>query len=136
MELQCNLGWLAVSISLWGWWLARRRGAKQGSLLPAVAVQWTALAIVTAILLPVISVTDDLHDCQLPAEVKRSLVQSDRHSASEATLDIVPFALARPALAMNLLRPRRIGFLALEQRAPLQQMGYLHPLWSRPPPAS
>jgi hypothetical protein len=136
VELIFNLGWLAVAIFLWGLWLSGVRGAEKKSLLPAVAVQAVALAMLTAILLPVISITDDLHSCQLPAEVKRSVLQGDRQLAPAAAPGMLPVSLALLALCMNLLRPRRLGMLAVDQPGRPQAGGYVHSLWSRPPPAA
>jgi hypothetical protein len=135
VELLSNLAWLAVAISLWVYWLAHRRGTRSKSLLPAVGVQVMALLMVTAISLPVISITDDLHAGQLPAEVERS-VRNDRHLAPAAPASIVPFALALLVFCLNSLRPRRISYIAAEQPARLQPLGHLRTLWSRPPPAA
>lgn len=134
VELLFNLGWLAVTVFLWGLWLTRPRGAAKRANLPAIAVQVMALAMLTTILLPVISITDDLHSCQLPAEVKRSVLQGDRQLSPAATPNILPFTLVLLALCMNLLRLRRLGSVA-EEKTPHQPMrGYIHTLWCRPPP--
>lgn len=134
VELLSNFAWLTAVIPLWGLWLVRQRGARTGSVLPAVGVQLMALAMLTAILLPVISITDDLHGGQLPAEVKRSVLQSDRQLSPAAMPGILPFALALLAVSVNLRRSRRLGFLAGEQPAQPQMRGYVHSLWCRPPP--
>lgn len=136
VEILFNLGWLAVTISFWGLWLRRRRGVGKRAALPAVAVQLMALTMLTAILLPVISITDDLHSSQLPAEVKRSVLQSDRQLAPAAAPGILPFALALLAMCMNLRRPCKVGLLAGEVPAQLEMRGYAHSLWCRPPPAT
>jgi hypothetical protein len=136
VELLFNFAWLAVAISLWGLWLVRRRGARKGTVLPTVAVQLMALAMLTAILLPVISITDDLHCGQLPAEVKRSVLQSDRQLSPAAPPGVLPVALALLALGMNLLFPRGVGFVALERSAQRQTLGHYQHLWTRPPPVA
>jgi len=69
MELLCNLVWVAVTVALWSSWLVRRRQARTASILPAIAVQLISLAALTAILLPAISITDDLQASNNPAEV-------------------------------------------------------------------
>lgn len=134
MELLSNFAWLAVVIPLWGLWLVRQRGARTRSVLPAVAVQLMALAMLTAILLPVISITDDLHGGQMPAEVKRSVLQADRQISPSAPAGLVPFALALPALCMKSLLPRGVALIALEEPAERQTRAHLRHLWSRPPP--
>lgn len=135
LELLSNLAWLVVAISMWGLWFVRR-GMRKRSLIPAIGAQAIALAMLTVILLPAISITDDLHACQLPAEIRRSVLQSDRHLNPAAPPGVLPFALALLALCTNSLEPRGITCLAVEQRAPLHIHGYLRSLWSRPPPSS
>lgn len=95
-----------------------------------------ALAMLTAILLPVISITDDLHASQLPAEMKRSVLQGDRQLSHAAAPGILPFALALLALCMNLLRPRKLGFFVGEQSTPPQMGDYARWYWCRPPPTA
>lgn len=136
LELLFNLAWLVVAVSLWGLWLVRRCSVRKGSLLPALGAQVIALAILTAVLLPVISMTDDLHACQLPAEIRRSVVQSDQHLTPVAPPNVVTFALALLGLCMSLPDFRRSSSLAVEQPAILQMRGFFRSLWSRPPPVA
>lgn len=135
MELLSNLVWLAVSISLWGLWLWRRRGGRKGSLVPGVGLQIVALAMLTAVLLPPISLTDDLHSCQLPAEIKRTVVRSDRPLAPVAPPGVLPFLFALGAFCLSLPGLRTVSFLTREELPPRQSRGHHLSLWSRPPPA-
>lgn len=136
LELLSNLVWLAVAISFWGSWFLRRHGVRKASLLHAVGTEVIALAMLTTVLLPAISITDDLHACQLPAEIKRSILQSDRRLSPAAPPSIQPFPLAMLALfCMSPLDYRGMTFLAVEQPTRPQTRGYLRSLWSRPPPA-
>lgn len=134
VELLSNFAWLAIVVPLWGLWLVRQRGARTGSVLPAAVVQVMALAMLTAILLPVISITDDLHGGQLPAEVKRSVLQADRQLSSSAPAGLVPFALALLALCIDSLLLRGIAIVVLEQDLDRQTRAHLRHPWSRPPP--
>jgi len=135
VELLSNLVWLAVAISLWGLWFWRRRDPREGSLVPRVGLQVIALAMLTAILLPPISITDDLHGCQLPAEIKRTVVRSDQPLAPATPSSILPYALALVAFWLCPLHLNKIAFFAVEEMAPRQRSGHLLSLWSRPPPA-
>jgi hypothetical protein len=136
LELLSNLVWLAVAISLWGLWFLRRRGVGKRSLFHSVGTEVIALAMLTTILLPAISITDDLHACQLPAEIKRSVLQSDRHLSPAARPRVQPFPLALLALfCMSPLDYGGMTFVAVEQPTRSFMRGYLRSLWSRPPPA-
>lgn len=134
VELLSNLVWLAIAISLWGLWLWRRRGPREGSLCPHVGLQVIALAMLTAILLPPISITDDLHSCQLPAEIRRTVMRGDQPFAPVAPPSILPFALTLMAFYLVSLCPRKATLLTLEESDTRQMRGHLVSQWSRPPP--
>jgi len=135
MELVCNLAWVAVAIVLWSDWLARRRRAKSGSMLPAIAVQLIALCALTAILLPVISITDDLQSANNPAEVERSAAKRNQLLAAQSSHG-APGAIA---LMVPHLRPcflRRLAILPVDFAAPARGSAQLLAWWSRPPPVA
>ena len=136
MELLSNLAWFAVAVSLWGWWSVRRRSARKGPFVQDASAELIALVMLTAILLPAISITDDLHACQLPAEIRRSVLQSDRRLTPAAPPGILPFTLALLALLMSSLKRCRIAYLAAERPASLPPWSYVPFLWGRPPPAA
>jgi len=132
MELVCNLAWLAVAIVLWSDWFARKRRAKCGSLLPAIGLQLVALCALTAILLPVISITDDLQSANNPAEVERGAAKRNLLLGSQS--HSVPGAIA---LMVPHLRPcslRRLAILPLDFSAPAQGSTHYTARWSRSPP--
>jgi hypothetical protein len=136
MELLCNLAWAALTAALWSCWFARRRRAKTASILPAIAVQFISLAALTAILLPVISITDDLQAANNPAEVERSAGKREHlisiQQANHGTPGIV--ALAVPTLHPCLLT--RFSLMAADSAVPAQGTAHLRTQWSRPPPAA
>lgn len=136
MELLFNVAWLTVAISLWGLWFVRRRCARKGSLRRSVPAEVIALAMLTTILLPAISITDDLHSCQLPAEIKRSVLQSNQHLAPAASPSVLPFALALLVLLMYPLNGGIVSFLTGEVLVRRQMWSYAHSIWCRPPPAA
>lgn len=137
LELLSNLVWLAVAIALWGSWFLRRSGPRKASLLHSVRAEAIALAMLTAILLPAISITDDLHPCQLPAEIRRSVMQGDQHLNHAAPPSIHPFPLALLALfCISALDHRKLACLVMEPPVQPQMRGYFPSLWSRPPPAA
>lgn len=136
MELVCNLAWLTVAIVLWGSWFARGRRATRGSLLPAIAVQLIALCALTAILLPAISITDDLQASNNPAEVERSTAKRNQFLSSCHALHGAPgtIALMVPSLRHSFLR--RLAILPTTSDVPAQGTAYLIAPWSRPPPVA
>jgi len=136
MELFCNLAWVAVTVALWGSWFVRRRHARTVSILPAIAAQLISLAALTAILLPVISITDDLQAANNPAEVERSAGKRDHLFSFQQALHGAPgiVALVVPAFRPSLLT--RFSLLPTDSADPSEGTTHLLAPWSRPPPAA
>jgi hypothetical protein len=136
MELLCNLVWVAVTLALWSIWLVRQRHAKTASILPAIAVQLISLAALTAILLPVISITDDLQAANNPAEVERSAGKRDHLISFQQAHHGAPGIVA---LVVPVLRPSfltRFSLLPTDFAVPTQGTTHAFTQWSRPPPAA
>lgn len=115
-------------------WLAGRRRLRRATLLPRIGVQIIAFAMMTVILLPAISVTDDLHACAIPAEVERTCGWNHRILASVESPHSFPVALA---LLESLLRPtslRTVTLIAPEKPISRNPTESGSKLWSRPPP--
>ena len=136
VELLSNLAWAAVVIVLWGAWLGGRRCRGGRSLLPATAAQLVALAMLSATLLVVISVTDDLQASQSPAEVVRVCTSSDRHFSAGQPTHRPPAALAMLAFFATSTRLRTVGFLTADESYPHREITHFRVLWSRPPPSA
>ena len=134
MELLSNLSWAALILALFGWWLAHPRSEREGSLLPGKSTQLAALLILSAILLPVISLTDDLQAAHNPAEVS-TVARNERHFSPNAPLHLLPIAPGLPVFGLRSLHLRRVAFLAMETAAPVWDQRAGAALWSRPPPA-
>jgi hypothetical protein len=134
MELLCNLGWLAVTLALWGFWCAQGRQMNRRSLLPAIAAQLISLCALTAILLPVISITDDLQASNNPAEVERGAGKRNQFLCAYHVPHGIPGTIA---LTVSGLRPpllRRLAFLTDDFAVPAQGTAQVLAQWSRPPP--
>ena len=135
MELLCNLVWVAVTVALWSSWLVRRRQARTASILPAIAVQLISLAALTAILLPVISITDDLQAANNPAEVERSAGKRDHlfslHQAHQGVSGIVALVAHSPRPSLL----TKFSLLPADSAIPSVGVAHLLAPWSRPPPA-
>ena len=125
-----------MAISLVGAWVGDRRRRGSAPLLPGTGVQLVALAMLSAMLLVVISVTDDLQAGQSPAEVVRVCTSSDRHFSAGQPTHRPPAALALLAFFATPTRLRTIAFLTADQWHPHREIAHLHTLWSRPPPSA
>ena len=136
VEILFNLIWATVIIALWGVWLRRRRCGRKAYLLPGVGIQIIALAMLSAVLLPVISITDDLQPYHNPAEVQRTCDRNDRHSSLAKSPHSLPVALALLASYLRPQRLRTIAILTAVEATPRQQVAYSHTLRSRPPPSA
>jgi hypothetical protein len=134
VELLSNLAWVAVSIALWVVWIGCRRRTHRHSLIPELGLQLVALGILTAILLPVISVSDDLQACHNPAEVEHPCGKSDHDLSAGHAPCRLPVALASTAASLMPSRPRTLAFLSASDATPLRETSPFRALWSKPPP--
>ncbi len=134
MEILSNLIWITVALALWGLWLVRGRSARSTPRSCGIAGQLTALATLTLILLPVISVSDDLHAAQNPAEVERTCVRSDQHLIRPDAVQPAPAALAIFISFLLLASPRTIAFLNPPSPAVRGPVAHVRVPVSRPPP--
>lgn len=136
MELLSNLVWIAVALALWSVWLIDRRHGRGASLRPGIGAQLSALAVLTLILLPVISVSDDLQASQNPAEVERTCLRNDRHLLPPEASPPPPAALAVVITWLLPASPRTIAFLCPPASPRSRQRAYVRLLASRPPPVA
>jgi hypothetical protein len=129
MEIVLNLVWMllaAVSVRLWLRY-ASREGASRRT-------QVAALAMLTVILFPVISVTDDLQTAQNPAEIdcgaRRNHEVSCSHSIHPMVAAVSPQVFDEPSF----------GFLRFVVSSsfpvPTVYNPALAPIQNRPPPAA
>ncbi|MGB7266570.1 MAG: hypothetical protein WBC92_13715 [Terracidiphilus sp.] len=136
MELLSNLVWAAVIAALWTAWLTCRRSGSVASQPSRTAIQLIGLAMLSAILLPVISVTDDLHACDIPAEVERVCTWNHRQSSTEQAPRTPSASLAILAISLQPSRLHAIAFLTAEKLIPRPQSAHGPLPWYRPPPAA
>lgn len=136
MELLSNLAWIAIALALWGLWLSQSRHGRAAFLRPGFTAQLTALAVLTLILLPVISVSDDLQASHNPAEVERTSLRNDQHLARPDAPPPAPAALAVVITCLLLVSPRTIAFLRPPALARGEWVAWTRVLESRPPPAA
>jgi hypothetical protein len=134
VETFFNLMWVAVTIALGTAWLASLRDQRKKSLLPAIGVQLAALAVLAAILLPVISLTDDLQANTNPAETERVTRRGDHQLSPDQPLHRVPVLFAALVAAPIFSQMPATGFSAAAGTVQRQAHGFLHAFTTRPPP--
>jgi hypothetical protein len=129
MELFFNLAWVLLAAFMFCLWL--RFAPRAGS---SPRMQLVALAVLVAILFPVISVTDDLQATLNPAEsdccLRRDHATSTPHSICPPVATLPLPAIAE--LSFGLLRMANPGSL----HAPAFLHPALAPIQNRPPPAA
>ena len=130
MEMTLNLAWLALAVWMaWAWVRYAPREGRPGSV--DRRMQLVALSLVILILLPAISMTDDLTAARNPAEVDTS-IRRDHDWLHPHVL--IPVAMA---LVISLFAGLSLGTIELISRsAPPAVTSYaaLHPIENRPPP--
>jgi hypothetical protein len=129
MELTLNLAWMLLAALMF--WLWMRHALREGA---SRRTQLVALAVVILILLPVISVTDDLMAAQNPAETdccqRKDHVCSNAHSLPHAVAALaLPVFTELSSDSLRLAAPRNLP-------APLVEIPALTSIQNRPPPAA
>lgn len=133
MELLSNLFWVVVAVGLWCVWLAQPRNPRSLSMRFGIGGQIVALAVLTLILLPVISVSDDLQASYNPAEIERTCVRNDQHLLLPSAPPPAPAAIA--VVMMCLLHtPGASAFLRSATPPCRKQAVNVRAFASRPPP--
>ncbi len=139
MEILLNCVWLLLGLSLITTWSARAwrtRTSTRAGLLPSRRLQFTAVLMLVILLLPVISLSDDIAMCTAPRDAERALRLHDPFDGAQPTPALLPSTMAwMDAVAISLHSgPSR----PVEQEAQLavQLTGSRLPLDSRPPPVA
>jgi hypothetical protein len=127
MELLLNLAWFLLAVTMSAIWLcfAPRDPAPR-------RVQLVALAVVILILLPAISMTDDLLAAQNPAETD-SYLRRDHEISSPYSIFPGAAVLPLPGCAGLGLRSQRLAAPSLVPASGVQSLA-LSSIQSRPPP--
>ena len=130
MELTLNLGWALVAMWMLCAWVrtAPRRATDR-------RIQMVALAVVILILLPAISMTDDLVAAQNPAEIDCCVRRDHDHGANPhstlpPTTSFLPPSFAGISIIIvGIAAPSNLPSLFVENPS-------LAPIQNRPPPAA
>jgi hypothetical protein len=136
VEIFFNLVWVAVTVALIAAWCRAPRHPHFASLRPAVAVQLIALAVLAAILLPVISLTYDLQASVNPAETEHLSRRPALQGSPEQQSHLQPVPLALPVATPTDPSMVLLGFVTAEQPVSQQAFGFSQGLPTRAPPAA
>lgn len=135
MELFSNLLWIVLSSFLLSIWLLRRNQWEDESLRSRVPLQIIALALLIVVLLPVVSLTDDLQACTMPAESDHLSRRSDFQAIADFSLHPFSF-LVVASIPFQVSPPSRtLARLPIPAKTDTPCAEYLRILGSRPPPA-
>lgn len=129
MEISLNLAWAVLATAMFVLWLRFRPHHKASG-----GMQLAALTVCVLILLPVISISDDLLAVQFPGETDTSLRWGHRQSINHLISHLPLLALHTPSFCLVSRPLARIGIKTLH-------MSFIHPqvsirLLNRPPPAA
>ncbi len=128
MELVLNLAWALCSAGLFLFWVRRRACGRIGG-----GAQLLALAMVVLLLLPVISLSDDLVAAQGPAETDTTLRRVMERGQVHPS--VVPLALGLPELLKTGHWPQLVGQVILHNEVEARPSSFHSPSrFSRPPP--
>ncbi len=131
MELALNLGWAALAVWMVCVWLRRTPSRRQDR-----RAQMVALAMAILILLPAISMTDDLAAAQCPAVLDLSVRRSHDQDAHNPHC-IFPAAASLPSVKFSCLPLQTTGKAALVARILVAvENPALIAIDNRPPPAA
>lgn len=134
METLFNLLWAAISLLMLGVWLVRT-AHEIDPVRHSIGVQLVVLALLIIILLPVVSLTDDLHATALLAESDHVLRRVDLQAVGDLALHLLSVAIAVVTLLNISPRSRTVAWLSFPANKAASSTGYLRILGTRPPPA-
>jgi len=133
VELFFNLFWVVLSTGLIGLWLISRPRRKDHELHPSRRMQIAALAVLIVILLPVVSLTDDLLACTTPAEVEH-LVRRDVLDHVENNLEAAAVLAAVLVSSQNAFGSQIIFQVLPSMKIGAPREEFLSIVGNRPPP--
>jgi len=136
VEIFFNLLWLALSSLLLGLWLFNRGRSADESVRSSAGIQFIALALLIVVLLPVVSLTDDLQACTMPAESEHLSRRGDFQAVADFTLHAVSVVIAGLSSFDTTPNAHTFACLSLPAENETPSAGYLRILGNRPPPAA
>jgi hypothetical protein len=136
VEIFFNLMWVAVTVALIAAWFAALRRPGIRPLGPAIGLQLIALAILAAILLPAISLTDDLQATVNPAETEHLSRRAGLQGSPDQQSHSQPVPFAPPVAAFTIPSRVLLGFMTAKRPVSQQAFGVSQGLPTRAPPTA
>lgn len=134
VELLFNVVWGALSLLLGYVWLSGLRTTGDDSPLPGRRTQFIALGMLILVLLPVVSLTDDLQAMTAPIEIEHITRRADILPASDQPADIAALLQARLYLSRYLPHLQTFALLEPSVQGARPETGCIRQLANRPPP--
>jgi hypothetical protein len=135
VELIFNLLWLTLSVGIFGFWIWSQRRWADRSLRATTRIQIMALAVLIVILLPVVSLTDDLQACAAPAEMEHLIRRIDLQHSLDASLQAISLLAASKLSLEEASRLQTLLCAPRVEKIAVPNEGFLNVAGSRPPPA-
>src|SRR5664279_428517 len=129
-----RLVWVALSVALSVYWLLRRVPRNGDDHSVSVKTQLVSLAVVVLILLPVVSLTDDLQASIAPAEVEHACRRGDSLPGHDAQLQSQFAIVATWLIVLHSPTSIAVGSPSHSTEVLHPQLGFAHVFQSRPPP--
>lgn len=139
MEILLNCVWLLIGVSLITAWSAhawRTRASKPDELLPSRRLQFTAVLMLVILLLPVISLSDDIAMCTAPRDAERALRMHDPFDGSQPVPALLPSTMAWMDAVVILLHSGPGRPVEQDALIAIHLAGTRLPIDSRPPPVA
>jgi hypothetical protein len=135
VELFFNIVWGGISLLLGYVWLTGQLRTGTKSPLPSRHAQFVALGMLILILLPVVSLTDDLHAVTTPVETEHITRRAHTLPATDQAVDLAALLRARLFLSRYLPHLQTFARLQPSVQSARPQTGCIRQLANRPPPA-
>ncbi|HZU09899.1 MAG TPA: hypothetical protein VFA02_08335 [Pseudacidobacterium sp.] len=133
MEIFSNLVWVAISLALGTVWLIGYRHSDRENSMPGLRVQCVALAMLILILLPVVSLSDDMQAMVATSEVEHVNRRIDMLPVNDHAAE-PPLLFSGPVDLHTSLHLRTFAWMepVYAEARPLD--GCLREMANRPPP--
>jgi hypothetical protein len=139
VEILLNCVWLLLGLSLitaWSVHAWHSRGCKANELLPSRQLQFTAVLMLVVLLLPVISLSDDIAMCTAPRDAERALRLHDPFDGSQPAPVLLPSTMAWMDAVAILLHTGPSRPVEQDAELAIQLAETRQPIDSRPPPVA
>jgi hypothetical protein len=139
VEILLNCVWLLLGLSLitaWSVHAWHSRGCKANELLPSRQLQFTAVLMLVVLLLPVISLSDDIAMCTAPRDAEGALRLHDPFDGPQPAAALLPSTMAWMDAVAILLHTGPSRPVEQDAKLTIHLAETRQPIDSRPPPVA